>query len=153
MSNIIEFPEERRIKLKLNTAKNMLKELYDSMQLCYTTIEKLEEKIAEEEHNYDLVFTQYVKARRHGKCRSLLISRVDKWRHSYKPRYRGDKLCEQTNRRSARTAETQWRGMITIAAGSINLAKVKEVIGGNVSNYTESETSYMVETYKETPTC
>lgn len=63
MSNIIEFPEERRIKLKLNTAKNMLKELYDSMQLCYTTIEKLEEKIAEEEHNYDLVFTQYVKAR------------------------------------------------------------------------------------------
>ena len=63
MSNIIEFPEERRIKLKLNTAKNMLKELYDSMQLCYSTIEKLEEKIAEEEHNYDLVFTQYVKAR------------------------------------------------------------------------------------------
>ena len=63
MSNIIEFPEERRIKLKLNTCKNILKELYDSMQLCYTTIEKLEEKIAEEEHNYDLVFTQYVKAR------------------------------------------------------------------------------------------
>ena len=63
MSNIIEFPEERRIKLKLNTCKNTLKELYDSMQLCYTTIEKLEEKIAEEEHNYDLVFTQYVKAR------------------------------------------------------------------------------------------
>lgn len=63
MSNIIEFPEERRIKLKLNTSKNTLKELYDSMQLCYTTIEKLEEKIAEEEHNYDLVFTQYVKAR------------------------------------------------------------------------------------------
>lgn len=63
MSNIIEFPEERRIKLKLNTAKNILKELYDSLQLCYTTIEKLEEKIQEEEHNYDLVFTQYVKAR------------------------------------------------------------------------------------------
>ena len=63
MSNIIEFPEERRIKLRLTTAKNTLKELYDSMQLCYSTIEKLEEKIAEEEHNYDLVFTQYVKAR------------------------------------------------------------------------------------------
>ena len=63
MSNIIEFPEERRIKLKLNTAKNTLKELYDSLQLCYSTIEKLEEKIQEEEHNYDLVFTQYVKAR------------------------------------------------------------------------------------------
>tara|TARA_B100000073_G_scaffold229372_1_gene191385 strand:- start:228 stop:557 length:330 start_codon:yes stop_codon:yes gene_type:complete len=63
MSNIIEFPEERRIKLRLNTAKNTLKELYDSLQLCYTTIEKLEEKIQEEEHNYDLVFTQYVKAR------------------------------------------------------------------------------------------
>ena len=63
MSNIIELPEERRIKLKLNTSKNTLKELYESMQLCYTTIEKLEEKIAEEEHNYDLVFTQYVKAR------------------------------------------------------------------------------------------
>ena len=63
MSNIIEFPEERRIKLKLNTSKNTLKELYDSMQLCYSTIEKLEEKIEEEEHNYDLVFTQYVKAR------------------------------------------------------------------------------------------
>ena len=63
MSNIIEFPEERRIKLKLNTAKSILKELYDSLQLCYSTIEKLEEKIQEEEHNYDLVFTQYVKAR------------------------------------------------------------------------------------------
>ena len=63
MSNIIEFPEERRIKLNLNTCKNTLKELYDSMKLCYDTIEKLEEKIAEEEHNYDLVFTQYVKAR------------------------------------------------------------------------------------------
>ena len=63
MSNIIEFPEERRIKLKLNTTKSELKELYDSMQLCYTTIEKLEEKIAEVEHYYDLVFTQYVKAR------------------------------------------------------------------------------------------
>ena len=42
--------------------------------------------------------------------------------------------------------------MITIAAGSINQRKVKEVIGGNVSNYTESETVYMVELYKETPT-
>lgn len=63
MSNIIEFPEERRIKLKLNMAKNNLKELYDSLQLCYTTIEKLEQKIQEEEHDYDLVFTQYVKAR------------------------------------------------------------------------------------------
>ena len=63
MSNIIEFPEERRIKLKLNTAKNNLKELYDSLQLCYTTIETLEQKIQEEEHDYDLVFTQYVKAR------------------------------------------------------------------------------------------
>ena len=52
MSNIIEFPEERRIKLKLNTAKNNLKELYDSLQLCYTTIEKLEQKIQEEEHDY-----------------------------------------------------------------------------------------------------
>ena len=34
------------------------------MQLCYTTIEKLEEKdCKKQEHNYDLVFTQYVKAR------------------------------------------------------------------------------------------
>lgn len=63
MSNIIEFPEERRIKLKLNTAKNNLKELYDSMKLCYDTIETIEKRIEEEEHNYDLVFTQYVKAR------------------------------------------------------------------------------------------
>ena len=63
MSNIIEFPEERRIKLRLNTAKNTLKELFDSLQLCYTTIEKLEEKIKEEEYNYDAVFAQYAKAR------------------------------------------------------------------------------------------
>ena len=63
MSNIIEFPEERRIKLKLNTAKAGLKELYDSMKLCYDTIETIEKRIEEEEHNYDLVFTQYVKAR------------------------------------------------------------------------------------------
>ena len=41
--------------------------------------------------------------------------------------------------------------MITIGAGSINLAKVKEVIGGSVSNYTESETTYMVQLYQENP--
>ena len=41
--------------------------------------------------------------------------------------------------------------MITIAAGSTSLAKVKEVIGGNVSNYTESETTYMVQLYQENP--
>ena len=41
--------------------------------------------------------------------------------------------------------------MITIVAGSINLVKVKEVIGGSVSNYTENETSYMVQLYKENP--
>ena len=41
--------------------------------------------------------------------------------------------------------------MITIAAGSISLAKVKEVIGGSVSNYTESETTYMVQLYQENP--
>ena len=41
--------------------------------------------------------------------------------------------------------------MITIAAGSISLVKVKEVIGGNVSNYTESETAYMVQLYQEKP--
>jgi len=42
--------------------------------------------------------------------------------------------------------------MITIAAGFISLVKEKEVTGGNVSNYTESETVYMVEAYKEKPT-
>ena len=41
--------------------------------------------------------------------------------------------------------------MITIGAGSISLAKVKEVIGGSVSNYTESETTYMVQLYQEKP--
>ena len=41
--------------------------------------------------------------------------------------------------------------MITIAAGSISLAKVKEVIGGSVSNYTEKETEYMVEKYSGEP--
>ena len=41
--------------------------------------------------------------------------------------------------------------MITIAAGSISLVKVKEVIGGSVSNYTESETTYMVQLYQENP--
>ena len=41
--------------------------------------------------------------------------------------------------------------MITIGAGSISLAKVKEVIGGSVSNYTESETTYMVQLYQENP--
>ena len=41
--------------------------------------------------------------------------------------------------------------MITIGAGSTSLAKVKEVIGGSVSNYTESETTYMVQLYQENP--
>ena len=41
--------------------------------------------------------------------------------------------------------------MITIGAGSISLVKVREVIGGNVSNYTESETTYMVQLYQENP--
>lgn len=41
--------------------------------------------------------------------------------------------------------------MITIAAGSINHVKVKEVTGGNVSNYTEKETEYMIEKYSGEP--
>ena len=41
--------------------------------------------------------------------------------------------------------------MITIVAGSINLVKEKEVTGGNVSNYTEKETEYMVEKYSGEP--
>ena len=41
--------------------------------------------------------------------------------------------------------------MITIAAGSINQEKAREVTGGNVSNYSESETTYMVDIYKENP--
>jgi hypothetical protein len=36
-------------------------------------------------------------------------------------------------------------------AGSTNRRKVKEVIGGNVSNYTESETEYMIESYTMHP--
>ena len=41
--------------------------------------------------------------------------------------------------------------MITIGAGSINRRRVKEVIGGNVSNYTEKETEYLVESYTVHP--
>ena len=62
MSNIIEFPEERRIKLKLNTSKTCLKDLYDSLKLCYETIETIEKRIEEEEYGYDILFTQYAKA-------------------------------------------------------------------------------------------
>jgi hypothetical protein len=62
MSNIIEFPEERRIKLKLDESKKGLKDLYDSLKLCYDTIDTIEKKIEGEEYSYDMLFTQYAKA-------------------------------------------------------------------------------------------
>lgn len=60
---IIQFPEDRCIKRNLNGVKATLEELYDSIKLCYETIEKLEGKVQETEVEYDKIFTQYVKAR------------------------------------------------------------------------------------------
>ena len=63
MAKILEFPEDRCIQKNLHVAKETLKDMYDSIKMCYSTIEKLEEKIQETEHEYDVLFTQYVKAR------------------------------------------------------------------------------------------
>lgn len=61
--NIIQFPEDRCVQKNLNGVKATLEELYDSIKLCYETIEKLEGKVQETELEYDKIFTQYVKAR------------------------------------------------------------------------------------------
>jgi len=61
--NIIQFPEDRCVQRNLNGVKTILEDLYDSMKLCYSTIETIEEKIKETELEYDKIFTQYVKAR------------------------------------------------------------------------------------------
>lgn len=62
MSKILQFPENRRVKHNLEKARDDLKDLYSSMDLCYKTIEKLEEKIKEEEDSYNKWFTLYVNA-------------------------------------------------------------------------------------------
>ena len=63
MAKILEFPEDRSIQKKHNGVRDNLKELFESMQLCYSTIEKLEQKIASEEAIYDKLFASYVQAR------------------------------------------------------------------------------------------
>ena len=70
MAKILEFPEDRCIQKNLHVAKETLKDMYDSIKMCYSTIEKLEEKIQETEHEYDVLFTQYVKAWWSRQCRT-----------------------------------------------------------------------------------
>lgn len=62
MSKILHFPEERQVRNNLVKSKDTLKELYSSLELCYSTIEKLEERIKEEETTYNGFFTKYVNA-------------------------------------------------------------------------------------------
>ena len=63
MAKILEFPEDRSIQKKLNGVKKDLKDLFDSIKLCYETIEKLEDKVSETEMEYDQLFAKYVQAR------------------------------------------------------------------------------------------
>ena len=62
MSNVLQFPEDRCIRKKLEEAALELHDLYDSIKLCYETIEKLEEKGIGLEKDYDMLFAQYLRA-------------------------------------------------------------------------------------------
>lgn len=59
MSNILQFSNKVLTK-NLDSKVSDLDELYEAMKLCYSTIEKLEEKIRHEEGEYDKLFANYV---------------------------------------------------------------------------------------------
>ena len=59
MSNILSFSNKVLTK-NLDSQVADLDELYEAMKLCYSTIERLEEKIQYEETEYDKLFASYV---------------------------------------------------------------------------------------------
>lgn len=59
MSNILPFSNKVLTK-NLDSKVADLDELYEAMKLCYSTIERLEEKIQYEETEYDKLFASYV---------------------------------------------------------------------------------------------
>jgi hypothetical protein len=59
MSNILSFSNKVLTK-NLDSKVADLDELYEAMKLCYSTIERLEEKIQYEETEYDKLFASYV---------------------------------------------------------------------------------------------
>jgi|14BtaG_2_1085337.scaffolds.fasta_scaffold24721_2 hypothetical protein len=59
MSNILSFSNKVLTK-SLDSKVADLDELYEAMKLCYSTIERLEEKIQYEEAEYDKLFASYV---------------------------------------------------------------------------------------------
>lgn len=59
MSNVLPF-SNKVLTRDLDTKVKGLDELYETMKLCYSTIETLEEKIKQEESEYDKLFATYV---------------------------------------------------------------------------------------------
>tara|TARA_X000001382_G_scaffold84010_1_gene59469 strand:- start:686 stop:988 length:303 start_codon:yes stop_codon:yes gene_type:complete len=59
MSNVLSF-SNKVLTRDLDTKVEDLDELYETMKLCYSTMETLEEKIRQEESEYDKLFASYV---------------------------------------------------------------------------------------------
>ena len=124
-NNVLQFPEDRCIRKKLEESAKELQDLYDSIKLCYETIEKLEEKVRNLEKDYDMLFAQYLRA--------VGLENV----------------------------ETEF---INLVSGNISINLETEEINyeftnlgededteKEMSNYSESETTYMVQLYQENP--
>jgi len=63
MSNILQFPEDRCVKAKLEQTQAELEELYKAQALCYETLEQVDAKINQYENLYNDQFGTYVKVR------------------------------------------------------------------------------------------
>ena len=63
MGKVLKFPDDRCIRKNLDEAKESLKELYEGIKTCYESIEQLEDILKNKEKEYDVLFSQYVKAR------------------------------------------------------------------------------------------
>ena len=62
MSNILQFPKEKNLETQLQEAVDGLLELHSSLQHGYDLMQKLEDKLEEEESKYNQILVKYARA-------------------------------------------------------------------------------------------
>jgi len=62
MSNILKFPKEKNLEAQLQESVDGLLELHDSLQHGYDLMQKLEDKLEEEEARYNQILVKYARA-------------------------------------------------------------------------------------------
>ena len=62
MSNILKFPKEKNLETQLNEAVEGLLELHGSLQKGYDLMQRLEDKLEEEESKYNQILVKYARA-------------------------------------------------------------------------------------------